>query len=253
MPANAAASGAKLRVLVLHGFAQNSYVFKRRTSALQKACRNVVDFVFLNAPIQVKAFPSEANPDPKSPSPSDPEEEQARAWWRQIDDAYVGWDGTARYLQRAFQEQGPFDGVLGFSQGGCLAGVLAAALEHPELVPDSPGTFQAQPFRFAVSVSGFRPRAPLFDRLMEARIATPMLVIQGREDSIVTPAFTETLVQVCDQVRVAEHDGGHYLPTPAPWRNFLRDFFASFLQEEPGAWRSVPLPTAADDNSDPKL
>lgn len=28
--------------------------------------------------------------------------------------------------RKAFVEEGPFDGVVGFSQGGCLAGLLAA-------------------------------------------------------------------------------------------------------------------------------
>lgn len=201
----------------------------------------------------MQALPSESNPEPKPPSPDDPEETQARAWWRQVDENYVGWDGTAKYLRTKFQELGPFDGVLGFSQGGCLTGVLAAALEHPDLVPDSPGTFQAERLRFAISVSGFRPRAALFDKLMEARITTPMLIIQGRDDSIVSPEFTETLVKLCDNVRIAEHDGGHYLPTPAPWRNFLRDHIASFRTESPDAWKSVPLPAVSDDNSDSKL
>lgn len=36
---SAASTARKLRVLVLHGYATNAFVFKRRTSALQKACR----------------------------------------------------------------------------------------------------------------------------------------------------------------------------------------------------------------------
>lgn len=29
-------------------------------------------------------------------------------------------------LRKTFVEEGPFDGIVGFSQGGCLAGLLAA-------------------------------------------------------------------------------------------------------------------------------
>jgi len=38
------------------------------------------------------------------------------------------------------------------------------------------------------------------------------------------------------------HDGGHYLPTPAPWRHFLRAFLESFRSEDRDAWRTVPEP-----------
>ncbi|WFD39430.1 dihydrofolate reductase [Malassezia japonica] len=243
----------KLRVLVVHGFASNGHAFKKRTSALQKACRDVADLIFLDAPIQVQALPSEANPEPGPPNPDDPIEKQALAWWRHNNDQYEGWADTAKFLERKFQELGPFDGVLGFSQGGCLAGVLAAALEHPELVPDFHGTFQRERFRFMISVSGFRARPDAFQALMDAKIATPALIIRGKEDMIVPPQLTETLVEVCSNVRVAEHGGGHYLPTPAPWRNFVRDYIEAFRSGQPDAWRTIPAPPCEEENSDSKL
>ena len=54
---------------------------------------------------------------------------------------------------RALQEHGPFDGLLGFSQGATLGALLC-------LAPPAP------PVRFAVLVSGFMPRDPALEPLV---------------------------------------------------------------------------------------
>ena len=38
--------------------------------------------------------------------------------------AYEGWDKSLEHLRRAWAEQGPFQGVLGFSQGAAVAFLL---------------------------------------------------------------------------------------------------------------------------------
>ncbi|PKI82300.1 dihydrofolate reductase [Malassezia vespertilionis] len=236
------ASIPKLKVLVIHGYATNGAVFKRRTSALQKACRDVAEFVFVNGPLHVRALPSASNPEPGEPNPADPVEKQARAWWRHDGDVYRGWDNSAMFLQTVFQEHGPFDGIMGFSQGGSVTAVITAALEHPSLVPEMHGKFQELPFKFAINISGFRPADQKFDALFEPKIATPMLIIIGMNDFLVEPKTTETLLSICEQSRIVHHDGGHYLPTNASWRNFLRDFIDSFRVTTPSAWQDIPAP-----------
>merc|ERR1712107_431722 len=39
---------------------------------------------------------------------------------------FKGWDETVSYVQKAWTEQGPFDGILGFSQGAILIAALVA-------------------------------------------------------------------------------------------------------------------------------
>lgn len=36
----------------------------------------------------------------------------------------VGYQESIEYLESVFKEHGPFDGILGFSQGACLASLL---------------------------------------------------------------------------------------------------------------------------------
>lgn len=38
----------------------------------------------------------------------------------------AGFDESVEHIHKALVEQGPFDGVMGFSQGGCMAMIVAA-------------------------------------------------------------------------------------------------------------------------------
>lgn len=96
--------------------------------------------------------------------PNDPKT-QARCWWT-IEPRENGmikilhWEETLVYLRKILIEQGPFDGVLGFSQGGALSGYLTSLLENPQLHPifAAPATSPNEswphpPFLFSVSLS----------------------------------------------------------------------------------------------------
>lgn len=225
--------------------------------------------MFANGPHHIQALPSETNPDPAPPNPNDPEDKQARAWFMARNNVYEGWDASVTYLKTLCREQGPFDGVLGFSQGASLAAILAASLEHPERTPETSEPIQNKPFRFVISVSGFRPADPKFDPLFRDQIQTPVMLIVGANDSIVTSERSQTLVERCANIRVVRHPGEHYLPTSyvlpimplhlhmhsltpsltscsAPWRTFLRDCITSFARSNHN-WQSIPSP--ADDTS----
>mmetsp|Transcript_39249 Transcript_39249/g.62877 ORF Transcript_39249/g.62877 Transcript_39249/m.62877 type:complete len:140 (+) Transcript_39249:60-479(+) len=55
--------------------------------------------------------------------------------------SYVGVEASMRKLETYIAEKGPFDGILGFSQGGAAAAVLCAQNPHS--------------FKFAVIISGW--------------------------------------------------------------------------------------------------
>lgn len=58
----------------------------------------------------------------------------ARSWWFNSDDRTFkgtnkngpafGFDDSIRALEQAWQVLGPFQGILGFSQGACLVGLV---------------------------------------------------------------------------------------------------------------------------------
>lgn len=110
--------------MALHGYTSNAFILQRRMGAIRKACRDVADFVFLNGPHRVEPITTAAQsldaPESNSSALDDntPLEEQPRAWWRASDQGhYDGWDETVRFLNEKIRQEGPFDGVLGFSQG----------------------------------------------------------------------------------------------------------------------------------------
>ncbi|SOV05197.1 related to FSH3 - putative serine hydrolase [Ustilago sp. UG-2017a] len=249
----AAGTNRKLKVLMAHGYTSNKFQFHKRSGAIRKACREVADFAFINGPLIVQPITWAGDldtPDAEEGKVIDentPIEEQPRAWWRADDDGnYLGWDKSVDYINEVLKTEGPFDGIVGFSQGGCLAGILASAFEKPERMPGLKLPKEQGAFKFAVAVSGFRSRDQLHQKLFETPIETPVLHVLGRADQIVELERSQTLVDVCKNSRVELHDGGHSLPSQAPWRNFFRDFFSTFTSDPYAPndeWKKIPGPS----------
>lgn len=272
----------KLRILALHGYTSNAFILQRRIGAIRKACRDVADFVVVNGPLRVEPItaPVESLDAPSSSSsggytaandPNMPLEEQPRAWWRSSDDGteYRHFDATVDFLCAEVAQHGPFDGVFGFSQGACMAAIVASAFEDPtryqrfcDKLPAGQG-----PLRFCISVSGFAARDDKLKGLFAAHgIQTPILHVLGRADQIVDDGRAQTLVRAAARSRVEHHDSGHVIPSQcvfpvkgekarreccmsdplgsqppprfsatirrAPWRTFLRDFLATFQDND---------------------
>jgi fermentation-respiration switch protein FrsA (DUF1100 family) len=138
--------------------------------------------------------------------------------------------------------EGPFDGVIGFSQGGAAAGMVASLLEEGRRsafetaqskggirFPDSftsdsgyiEGTVQ-EPLKFAVSYSGFGASTnALYQAFYEPKIQTPMMHFLGSLDTVVSEERSLRLVEACENrkgkdggvQRVVYHPGGHFLPS----------------------------------------
>ena len=144
---------------------------------------------------------------------------------------YAGLElGLAR-IAETLREQGPFDGVVGFSQGGCAAGMVASLLEGgPRRAAfeeqarkggiEFPQSFVAEgdamihlPLRFAAIYSGFGvPMNPLYRAFYDPPIQTPMIHFLGTLDTVVEEARSMRLADSCLNKKVVHHPGGHFLP-----------------------------------------
>ncbi|CAD7926247.1 unnamed protein product [Amoebophrya sp. A120] len=110
------------RVLCLHGWAQNAEVFERRMAKIVDAFQGDAKFEFFSAPLVL-------------PPRGDSDRVDARCWFLPSDrwdnfesdqDYLCWWTVTVPALVDFLQQQHePFDAILGFSQGGCAAGMLA--------------------------------------------------------------------------------------------------------------------------------
>ncbi|UZJ52490.1 hypothetical protein CBS101457_001810 [Exobasidium rhododendri] len=249
----------KLRIMALHGYTSNAFVLQRRMGAIRKACKDTADFVYLNGPIRVEPITSTQSLDAPENSQSalDPDlplEEQPRAWWKASDDgSYTLFDETIDFLNEEFIKQGPFDAVFGFSQGACLAALMASAFEAPSRYPRLKLPPGQGPLRFCISVSGFRARDTKLQALFPSEgIQTPVLHILGKADQIVDEERAMTLVEVASNSRVEYHESGHVVPSQANFRNFYRDFISTF-QTDPYApndeWKHITSPSARPSHS----
>lgn len=120
-------------------------------------------------------------------------------------------------LEHYAQEEGPFEGVLGFSQGATLAATYLARLSR-----DRPS--QPLPFRCAIFFSGGIPFDPhALDhgeiKLLDPKATQPLLQLPtahvwGRNDSV-WPGSSEKLCALCQDPhkKVYIHDEGHSIPS----------------------------------------
>lgn len=119
-------------------------------------------------------------------------EDLPRGWWFAEREEgfrrFRGVEPTLEYLRKVLVEQGPFQGVWGFSQGGACAAILASLIADPSQHPifAAPGpNWPPPPLQLAVIVGGFLPLDPMCNALFEKKVPTPSLHVVGRGDTIV--------------------------------------------------------------------
>ncbi|XP_013585590.1 PREDICTED: rhodanese-like domain-containing protein 6 isoform X3 [Brassica oleracea var. oleracea] len=230
----------KLRILCLHGFRQNASGFKGRTGSLAKKLKNIAELVFIDAPHELQfIYQTATTPPPPlgacnkkfawlvSPDFDKPSE---TGWTQcqfdplQYQNQTEGFDKSLTYLKTVFAEKGPFDGILGFSQGAAMAAAVCGKQE--QLV----GEIE---FRFCVLCSGFTPW-PLLEKKELGSIKCPSLHIfgsqPGKDRQIVTQASSD-LAGLFDQgcATVIEHDFGHIIPTKSPYIDEIKAFLNQFV------------------------
>ncbi|ORZ37618.1 serine hydrolase FSH [Catenaria anguillulae PL171] len=214
-----APSGSKLRILCLHGYTQNATIFSKRTGVLRKFLKNRADLVYISAPHTPTL--SIASPDT---DPSSGDEGQC-AWWNFDTEShppiYAGFSDSMTVLKHALESQGPFDGILGFSQGAAMAGMLALTM-HRDPTWTSHG-----PLKFVVCVSGFASRDPAHaDAYVDTKVKcpTPSLHVWGLNDEWVTPDRSKALAEAFEGPSVYEHQGAHYVPMDAAGKAAVSEF-----------------------------
>lgn len=137
-----------------------------------------------------------------------------------------GWDTSWEHLRTVFTELGPFDGLLGFSQGASVAAALCM------LGPSSQGNNSVN-FNFVMLCSGFPSPVPLHQELMArgAGIACPSLHIFGEQDRQIGHSKSEQLANLFndDMREVIEHTYGHIIPTKPRYVEQYVQFLNRFL------------------------
>ncbi|CAH9145007.1 unnamed protein product [Cuscuta epithymum] len=246
----------RLRILCLHGFRQNASGFKGRSASLAKKLKNIAELIFIDAPhglpfiYQLPSLDHKCNFTSSSLSNNDTPPSisgcnRKFAWlvahgyipdnnsdWKASDSKFdylqyqkqtEGLDKSLSYLKTKFSEEGPFDGILGFSQGAAMAALLCANKEKLKGEVD---------FRFAILCSGFAVNRD--GDCQQGSINCPSLHIFGNEkgcDRQIENQASKQLASMFDEgcSVVIEHDFGHIIPTRSPFIDQIKDFLHRFL------------------------
>ncbi len=147
-------------------------------------------------------------------------------WPRTFQDDNQSLSEAYEHLSETIEQEGPFDGILGFSHGGTLAaGFLAHhAKTHPYI---------SAPFRCAVFISSLPPfrldegERPVFEDGLQGCINIPTIHVVGTNDFVYSHSLK--LYNLCDprSTSLVVHDKGHVIPGD---RKFLGTMTKAFRE-----------------------
>ncbi|TYZ58057.1 hypothetical protein PybrP1_001288 [[Pythium] brassicae (nom. inval.)] len=156
------------------------------------------------------------------------------SWWNyNVDEqtgarSYSNVEDAIEFVAKVCREQGPFDGVFGFSQGGMLASFV---LQH-QLKTQDPSPFA---FSFGIFASAPQSVDPQFVNL-SVKLSFPSLHIIGESDTVVAPERCMQLAETFVEPRVLLHPGGHYIPTNKDAKDALRALFQEIGAAKAARW-----------------
>ncbi|VDQ02876.1 unnamed protein product [Trichobilharzia regenti] len=140
---------------------------------------------------------------------------------------------------------GPFDGIIGFSQGAAFLLILQIIMEHK--LYDEVDTewvrfhhfykdfsdWNMKPIKFTVLVAPFLSRCSLHKNIYAYKSTMPSLIVCGKTDSVISREMTDEILDIfLSKPQVFLHDGGHYIPTHGEAKQAYTDFISSFIDQK---------------------
>lgn len=221
-----------LRILCLHGFRTNHRVMQDQTRDLRALLGQDAEFVYLNGPMEAEGD-------------SDSTIERVYAehkpfceWWRQrtpggsgIKDAaeaakaiqlsetgeeqhsateYIGLEQSIAHVDELIRNQGPFDILLGFSQGS----VMITLLTMWYLKQQKP-----RPWKLNLLFNGYRAYGTNAQYLFvgsdgnKMKVPAPSVHVLGQKDPLCTEGERLSTMYTPKSNLVLHHDGTHRFPT----------------------------------------
>ncbi|KAK1391997.1 dihydrofolate reductase-like [Heracleum sosnowskyi] len=194
----------KFKVLCLHGYGCSGAYLKMRLQVWPSNVLESMDFVFIDAP-----FPTHSKPFPAFSWFSDsPELTDAIGPFCTSDRTF---NESMSLIEETMVKFGPFDGVLGFSQGAYIAAAL------PGMQAQGMVLSKVEAIKFVVVISGGKlggfkfPAPTLAKNAFSSPIEIPSLHCFGENDSFAKLPAIELLGSFVDPF-VIFHSGGHEVP-----------------------------------------
>lgn len=215
----------KMKILCLHGFRTSGSFLKKQISKWDPSIFANFDLDFPDG-----LFPAGGKSDIEGFFPPPYYE------WFQFNKEfteYTNLDECISYLCEYITSKGPFDGLLGFSQGATLSALLIGYQSQGKLLKDHP------PFKFFISISGSKFRIP---SICEVAYKEPnkakSLHFIGEKDWLKLPS--EDLAKAFQDPLIIRHPQGHTVPrldeaATEQLRNWVKELLVQTSKAEDGA------------------
>lgn len=251
---------SSLRILMLHGYTQSGPSFDAKTKALQKTLRKTFPGLLLSFPTGPLKLRASDVPGAEVDSSKAEEEIEAYGWWRRSNTAeppeYVGFDDGLSMVANILRQEGPFDGVIGFSQGAAMAAMISSLLEGESRqrafketasksnltipFPSSFANLDHPPLKFCVTYSGFIAPGERYAAFYNPHIATPMCQFIGSLDTVVEESRADALIEAAGgrtKANVIVHPGGHFVPNSRQYIDSLVGFIKAQVSEPSSVYK----------------
>mmetsp|Transcript_2185 Transcript_2185/g.4677 ORF Transcript_2185/g.4677 Transcript_2185/m.4677 type:complete len:1037 (+) Transcript_2185:772-3882(+) len=189
-----------LRILVLHGNRANLRKFKAKVYEKMKEIGSdevPVTLDFIKSPIIYRG---------DDMTESEARERDNRCWWTVKNEGdsiiYEGLEQGIDALENWFQQNGAYNGVMGFSQGATMASILAAKMYS--------GQLQHVRFQFLVCISGFNVRDTECSKMFSGdKICVPSFHTWGKVDKEINASRSMQLANNFHEPCTVPHQGEH--------------------------------------------
>lgn len=183
---------------------QNGTTFSNKSSALRKNLKKAgFELVYPDGPLKLNPedlpFSKDGVQKLGGESATD-----YRAWYDRNQDSY-NLEPSFEAISRVVKDEGPFDGILGFSQGAAFAGLILNDFEN---------LFSQKPLEFGIFYSGLKVKDPKYLNLYNIAGEIPTLHIMGEMDTAVEEWKSVEMLECFNPSNrlVMKHSGGHFVP-----------------------------------------
>lgn len=254
------------KFLCLPGYLQSGKVFAEKSSGLRKILTKKLNYEleYMDPPTVIQT--KEELPFVLSADETEANEKWQqivdnnlnRCWWVHTEDGqYKGFKEAIEHVVSHIKENGPYDGIIGFSQGAAMSAVITNIIESRVNTQEH--------FRVAVLFSSFAFTLPVNkdETMLEINaevtdlaeysskvhivpgfesyftppqdFSTTVVSVFGSEDAVVPSVRSEYLNKQypAGTVQTFKHDGGHYLPNKKQFLNPIVDTIKNAVEVHP--------------------
>ena len=217
-----------LNIICLHGFTQNSQIFKKKLSKLVKSTKNI-NLVFMDGPVILPNSDSTESERSMRSTCDLATRSDSRAYWTynledllnielidtkpetklyHLENSLEAFLELANHLRKV-------DGIIGFSQGGCFADYICKLHANGKIPFD---------LKFAIFVA-----SKSFDSSDFANKPTiKTLHMYGESDTIIPNDLSKLLCESYDNKIVYVHKGAHIVPSTSSAKIAFKNFVSQF-------------------------